>query len=193
MASKLRAANGLYYNITQLDKMLDQSDGTVSGIGVAVTQGVTGIQTAVFTATNLSVATVDNTTAGAQGSQKIFTFPAGNVTIIAATNDLTIARVGTALTATSAIVSSLGSVAASNADATLTSTEANIIPSTTATLTAGAGTVKGESTGAVTLDGTSTAAEVYLNFATPDAGSTGNDALTVNGTIRVYYLLSGDN
>ena len=35
--------------------------------------------------------------------------------------------------------------------------------------------------------------EVYLNFAIPDAGSTGNDALLVNGSIKLVFMLIGDN
>jgi hypothetical protein len=185
--------NGWKYLADQLNTYLDQPDGTVSGTGVTASQKVVAPQYATFTFANTSVTTTDNTTAGAQGSVKFFTFPAGNIVIHGATTDLTIARVGTNITATAAVVGSVGTVAASNADSSLTSTEANVVPSTTSTLTAGAGVTKGESTAAVTIDGTSTNGELYLNFAIPDAGSAGNDALLVNGKIVVMFTNVGDN
>lgn len=166
---------------------------------LAPTTGVTkkatlgGLVTETYTFTNRSVTITDNTTSGAHGNLKLVDLPEGNITILGATTNLTIARVGTNITATAAIVSSIGTVAAANTDATLTSTEANIVPSTVATLTAGAGSAKGESTAVLIADGTTTPVAVYLNFAMPDASSAGNDALTVNGAVTIVYCVSGDN
>jgi hypothetical protein len=184
--------NGHQYTVKQLNQLLDQPDVTVSGTGVSATQATTAIQTIPLTLTNVSVTTTDAAANGAHGTQKLVTFPQGNILILGAVVDLSIARVGTALTATSAVVASLGSVAVANTDATLTSTEANVIASTAATLSSGAGNFEAANTGVVLLNGTSTASEIYLNFATPDAGSTGNDALTVNGTIVISYINLGD-
>jgi hypothetical protein len=187
------ANNGLRWNVDKLNALLDQPDPTVSGTGVTGSNAIVAPQTLTLTVDDLSVTMTDATTAGSHGSQKLVTFPAGNIHILGATTNLTIARVGTALAANSAVVGSLGSVTVATDNATLTSTEANIVPSTTSTLSSGSGVTKGESTGAVTLDGTTSAVEVYLNFATPDAGSTGNDALLVNGTIVITYVNLGDN
>ena len=189
--AKFNSKNGHLYTVKQLNEVFDQADGVVSGTGVSVVESVTAPQTATFTVEDLVVTMTDAGAAGSHGAQKVFTFPAGNIIVNGAVTDLTIARVGTALTATSAVVSSLGSVTVGTDNATLTSTEANIVPSTAGTLSSGAGTVEGQSTAVVKLDGTTTPAEVYLNFATPDAGSTGNDALTVNGTITLTYLNLG--
>lgn len=190
--AKLVAANGLLWNINKLNTYLDQTDGVASGTGVSTVQGLTAIQTAVLKLTNTPIPTVDATTNGAQGSLKVFTFPAGVITIVGASTDLTIARVGTAIAAGAAVVGAVGSVTA-GVDATLTSTEANIVGSTVSTLTAGAGVTKGVNGSPVTLNGTQTNAAAWLNFAIPDADSSGNDTLTVNGTITINYLLSGDN
>lgn len=190
--AKLVAANGLLWNINKLNTYLDQPDGVVSGTGVTAVQGITAIQTVTLPLVNAPVATVDATTNGAQGSVKVYTFPAGVITILGASTNLTIAKVGAGITATAAVVGSVGTVAAA-VDGTLTGTEANIIPSTASTLTAGAGVTKGVSTGAVTLDGTQTNVPVWLNFIVPDAGSTANDSLTVNGTITITYVNNGDN
>jgi hypothetical protein len=167
--------------------------GTPNGTGVALSGGQAQIQQVTLTLTNVSVATTDHTTAGAQGSLKVLDLPEGNIHVLGGVADLTIARVGTNLTATSAVVASVGSAAAGAGDATLTSTEADIIPSTSATLSGGAGSFKGASTGAKTLDGTGTPADIYLNFATPDAGSGGDDALLVNGTITLNFVNLGDH
>ena len=72
----------------------------------------------------------DATTAGSHGKQKIVTLPQGLVLVAGAITDLTIARVGTAITATAAVVSALGTTGTATADSTLTTTEANIIAST---------------------------------------------------------------
>jgi hypothetical protein len=189
---KFKAQNGVFYNLQELEK-LNGSAGTVSGTGVTAVQGAGVVQTITLNLAATPVAMVDATTAGSQGNLKIFSFPAGNLTILGATTELDIARVGTALTATAAVVGAIGTVAASAADATLTSTEANIVPSTVATLAAGIGQFDGQSTGVVALDGTATPVDVYLNFAVPDAGSTGNDSLTVTGRVVISYTISGDN
>lgn len=193
MSKPLAPLNGLKWNIDKLNTLLDSTDGVKSGANVTVSQSALIPQYATFTFTAQSVTTTDATTAGAHGNLKFYTFPEGNVAVLGAVSNLTIARVGTAITTTAAVVSSVGTVAASNADATLTSTEANVIPSTAGTLNAGAGTVKGESTAVVVIDGTTTAGDLFLNFAMPDASSTGNDALLVSGTVKVAYLVLGDN
>lgn len=166
------------------------SKGTVAGAGVTAVE-VAG--KTVLTFTNVSVPTVDATTNGAQGSLKIYDFPEGLLQYVGAVASLTVSRVGTAITTTAAVVASVGTAIA-GVDATLTGTEADLIPSITATLTAGAGSAVGVSATANTVlfDGTTTAKDAYLNFAIPDAGSTGNDALLVNGTITIAWNLIGD-
>ncbi len=166
--------------------------GAVAGTGVAVTEAYgIGIQTT-FTLTNVSVSTTDHGAAGAQGSLKIYDFPEGLIYVLGAVANCTTARVGTALTTTSAMVWSLGTVAAGAGDATLTTTEADIVPSTVGTLTAGAGTFIAVSTTPALFDGTATAKDLLLNCATVDAGSSGDDAVTVNGTITVTWFYLGD-
>lgn len=191
MAQLFKAENGLYWNMVQLNK-LKQGDVVVSGTGVKASQAILGVQSVTLTLTNAPVALVDATTNGASGSLKVLTLPAGAVTLLGGTTNLTIARVGTNLQATAAVVGAVGTAAA-GADATLTGTEANIVGSTVSTLTAGAGVTKGLPAVPSVVDGTQTAAAIYLNFAVPDAGSAGNDTLTVNGTITFQYVLNGDN
>lgn len=166
--------------------------GVVAGTGVAVSEGLRLTKRSTFTFTNVAVAIVDHTTNGAQGSLKIYDLPEGLISFSGAVMNLTIARVGTAIAAGAAVVASLGSATAGIGDATLTTTEADYIPSTAATLTAGTGPAKGKATTPALFDGTATAKDVYLNFAIPDADCSGNDTLTVNGTIDFDWRNLGD-
>ena len=149
-----------------------------------------------ITLTNLVVPTVDATTNGAQGTAVLLTFPRGNIQLLGASSNLTIVGDGTGITTTAAVVSAVGTVVPA-VDATLTSTEANILPSYAATLTAGAGVVKGRGVTGAFFDNTTntnaTQLTANLNFAVPDAGSTANGTITVSGTIQITYYNHGDN
>ncbi len=165
-----------------------------SASGVTKTEKIGANKIVTLTLTNKVIAVTDTGgAAGGHGSLKLLDLPEGNVLFLNASTNLTVARVSTGIAATAALIGSVGSAAVSTADSTLTTTEANIVPSTSATLTAGAGTLKGEATAVAFVDGTTTPAGVFLNFAVPDAGITATDSLTVNGTITVIYNVSGDN
>lgn len=87
------------------------------------------------------------------------------------------------LTSTAAVVASIGTVAASNANATLTSTEADIIASTTCTLSAGVGILNLTAVTQVLLD-TSVSGGLFVNFAVPDAGITADAVATLLAGFR---------
>ena len=163
--------------------------------GVTVAEYGSGvIHKSVFTLSGVSVTMTDATTAGCHGSIKLADLPVGLIKYIGGTASLTIARVGTAISATAAVVASVGSVTTATDNAALTTTEADLIPSTAAPLTAGVGAVAGKyatAAGAI-LDGTSTPVDFFLNFAIPDADCTGSDALTVNGTVTLVWANLGD-
>lgn len=161
------------------------------GVGFMAVNEAGHCRRTTITVAALALAMVDATTNGSQGSQKILDFPVGNIKVLGATFNLTTARVGTALAATAALVGSIGSAAA-GVDTSLTSTEADVIPSTAGTLSSGAGTFKAGSTAAAYLDGSATAKSLYLNVVSPDAGSSGNDTLTVNGTIEIFWMHLGN-
>lgn len=161
--------------------------GSVAGTGVRVTEGA---GKTVFTFTNASVATVDATTSGAGGGLKIYDFPEGAIFITGAVANLTISAAA-GITTTAAVVGSVGTVTA-GADATLTSTEANIIPSTASPLTASAGTFSAVNFTNAGFDGTAAAISAFLNFAIPDAGSSANSTITVNGTLTINWQYIAD-
>jgi hypothetical protein len=138
-----------------------------------------------------TVAMVDATTNGSQGTLLLGTFPEGNIEFLGAVVNLTIARVGTALAAGAAVIGSIGTVVP-GVDTTLTGTEANYVASTACTLSAGAGTFAAVGVAAVLFDGTAGAKTINLNFDCPDADSSGNDSLTVAGTVDIIYMWLGD-
>jgi hypothetical protein len=184
--------------------VLDVADAVVDAIGATGSVGTAGTSTAaseavvfkkstVLTITALSVTMTDAGAAGSHGSAVIYTFPQGLIVVESCVTDLAITAGAGGLTDTSAIVGAVGSAATGTDNATLTTTEANIVPSTTATLTDGVGAMDGESTAVAYLDGTASAAVARLNFATPDAGSTANDTLEVTGTVTINWWLAGDN
>jgi hypothetical protein len=216
--------------------------GTVAS-GLAVSEkGNSVFHQTTITLSGQSVTMTDHTTAGSQGSQDLYTFPVGLIRIHGARVNLTLARVGTAIATTAAVVGSIGTAAAGAGDAVLTGTEADIHGSTACTLTSGAGAFAGTNSDAQTaltdnsggtvsttlasitaagsyaqadltalknatasfaaaintlfslvsgrvslLDGTGGAKTAKLNFAIPDAGSSGNDALLVSGTVTLTW------
>ena len=151
----------------------------------------------VFTLSDVAVALTDEAATVAYGGLKIYDFPAGAIMTVGATSDLD-------LTKSSAGVNNdwdgdfgLGTATAGN-DATLTSTEDDILPTTaTPQASAGATTANGQSAAAenVVFDGTSTAKDLYLNFLVDDADQDVNGTacnLIANGTIRVLWINLGD-
>lgn len=184
--------NGWFWN--QLKRMSKTSSTLATGLtGVSKVETLGESVGVKLVLDDVSVDMVDATTNGSHGSLKLLDLPAGYIVILGATTDLTIAREGTGLTAASAVVAALGTTATANDNATLTSTEADIIASTSAGLSSGAGTFKGKATAISYQDATSSTKSVYLNFATPDAGSGGDDVLLVNGNIILTIVNTGDN
>lgn len=171
------------------------SVGAVSGAGVTlVEKGNGAIHKTVFTLTSASVTVTDTGGAnGAQGNFKIYDFPEGVIVrggcVASAT---TLAGAG-GIADGAAVVLSLGSVAAGAGDSTLSSTEADFIASFAGTLTAGAGTFAKYGEPSVTsLDGHTTAVDLILNVAVPDADVSASDTLAVSGTITCVWSNTGD-
>lgn len=132
----------------------------------------------------------------AYSGKKVYDFPAGNILIFGATADLVLTKSSAGVNATWNGDFSVGSVTASNNDS-LTSTEANIIPSTaTPAGIAGVSSAKGINTAAIApFDGTGTALDLYLNFLVDDADqdvTTTPCNLIVNGTLRLLWVNLGD-
>ena len=187
--------------VRKINALIDQANGVgTSGVspvasGVVASNVTGGVTRTVLTLTGTSITMTDAGAAGSHGSLKVYDFPAGNIAFLGATTNLTILAGSGGITDTAAVVGGVGTVTVATDNATLTTTEQDLVPSTAATLTAGAGDFDGQSltAGIAVFDGTATAIDAWLNFAIPDAGSTANDTLTVNGTITLVWANLGDN
>ncbi len=147
----------------------------------------------VLTLTNLSVTMTDATTSGCHGTQKLYDFPAGAITVVGAFMNLTTLAGSGGIADAAALVGGAGTAAVGVNNATLATTEQDILSSTAGTLTAGAGTLKKyASPNTTAYDGTATAIDAILNLAVPDADSSASDTVTVNGTVTLYWINLGD-
>lgn len=174
------------------------TDITAAGTGVVATSESLAVKQALLTLTNTPVVLADEAGVVAYGSLKIADLPEGAICVLGAVADLD-------LTKSSAGVNddwdgdfALGTAAASN-NATLSGTEADIIPSTaTPQASSGATTANGQSTATecpAFFDGTSTAADVYLNVLVDDADHDVTSTacnIIANGTVKLTYVVLGD-
>lgn len=139
----------------------------------------------------VSLAMTDASSAQSSGSQKIYTFPQALVSIQAAVISINATKSGSGISTTFAGLVSLGTAAAA-ADATLTGTEANVVPSTvTAAATAGVSAVNAVNTAAATLNGAASALALYYNQLINDADSSASGTLSLTGTIVLHWINGG--
>lgn len=168
--------------------------GTVAGTGVAASNAA-GYTKTVLTFKDTPIPLADNAGVVAYGGLKVFDFPQGSIAIQGATANLAVTKSSAGVIATFDGDFGLGTVTATN-DATLATTEQNVIPTTaTPQAVSGATTAKGRSTAALLLDGTTTAVDLFLNFLVDDADhdvTTTPCNLILNGTVTVLWANMGD-
>lgn len=178
----------------KLYKQFHGTGGSVSGSGVSASEGA-GTTTTVLTFKDTPIVLADNAGVVAFGSLKIFDFPQGSVVIQGATANLAVTKTSAGVNATWNGDFGVGTTAADNTN-TLSSTEQNIIPTTpTPAAVAGVTSAKGRSTASVTLDGTTTAVDAYINFLVDDANqdvTTTPCNLILNGTVTILWANMGD-
>lgn len=164
------------------------------GSAVAVAEYGNGtIHKTVLTLTSLSVTMTDATTNGSHGTQKLYDFPEGAIQVLGGSMNLTTLAGSGGIADGAALVGGLGTAAVGTNNATLTSTEQDLIASTAGTLSSGAGTLKKHaSLIATAYDGTATPIDAILNLAVPDADSSSNDTVSVSGTITLVWANLGD-
>jgi len=167
---------------------------TITGLSaVNVTNGI--INQTIFTLDDVAMTITD---ALAYAGLKLFTFPAGRILVLGATESLaqkTTSALASTLNSGVTMAQSLGSATASNV--TLSSTMANMMPSTAFTSSTTinvAGSAVGSALAAsAQLDGTSTAIPLYLNASVPTATDIDADAtMTWSGTITATWINLGD-
>jgi len=173
-----------------------QSKLVTAGLGAAVAGTTTVSEVAspyvetVVTITNLTLVATDGSDEG--DGQKIFDADAGAFLIgLSVANMTCVSSAG----ATNVFVLACGTAKAGD-DATLTGTEANVIPSTSLDTTGG--TVLTNAFDAIVaapiiLDGTSAAVDLYVNFAIVDADMDANVTNTITGTLTILTTRAVDN
>jgi len=185
--------------IRSLSALYDyDGQGTVAGTGVSSREyGIGAIRKTVFTFTDAEVTMADEAGVVAYGGLKIYDMPAGAILFFGATADLDVTLTAAGINADWDGDFGIGTVTASN-NATLATTEQNILPTTATPQASGsATTANGQSTATenAVIDGTSTAVDVYVNFLVDDADhditSTPTN-LVLNGTVTILWVNLGD-
>lgn len=182
MAINLR--NGWFEALKYLNKKLDQGAGEKSAAdGITTTELFGATSKIVINFEDYILPTVDAGADGAHGSVKIYDLPGSVVSILSASATLEMEAGDSSIDADAALVFSVGTVTVGTDNATLTSTEANIIPSTALTLDAGVDEASAVGTAVVV----STTGEVFLNVAVAADDSSDDSTLIVNGQITIVY------
>lgn len=152
-----------------------------------------------FTLRQARIPVTDGAGSGSYGTLKIFDFNEFAVAFLGCRQDYTAFAEGSALTtaAGDAVhVLGIGTTAASTArDGTLTGAEQNV-GTVTSSITNSGGTGTGtQVTGAVTaaINGTATAADLYLNWSGTAATIDANSTIDVTGTVSVTFTVLGDD
>ena len=172
--------------------------GAANGTGVAATEYGNGtIHQTVLTFTDVAIALTDEAGTIAYGSLKVYDLPEGAILLHGAVQDV-------ALTKSSAGVDDdwngdvgVGTTAADN-DASLATTEQDIIPTTaTPQAVSGVTTADGLSTTSelAIFDGTATAKDIYVNLLVDDADHDVTSTpcnLILNGTLTITWVDLGD-
>lgn len=185
-------------NAQNLDAVCDSlvaGVGAKNGATVTVTEsGSAAVHRTVLTLASTVITMTDAGAAGSHGGTKIYDFPAGVIIRGGCVADVaTLAGAG-GIADGAAVVLALGLAAPATDNATLAgANEADLIASFAGTLTAGAGIFDKYGEPSVTsLDGHTTAIDMYVNAAVPDADSSASDTLTLTGTITCLWSSSGD-
>lgn len=170
------------------------NNGAANGTGVVATEYGDGtIHQTVLALTAHSVSI--NGAAVGFGTSKIYDFPEGAVCVLGAVANLAITAGAGGIADNFDGDFSLGTVGTADANVS-DAGEANIIASTaTPQASAGVSSAKGQSTATecpLYLDGTSTAADLYLNFLIDDADISSNDTLACTGTVTITWVKLGD-
>lgn len=164
------------------------------GSAVTVVENGNGaVHKTVLTLASLSVTMTDAGAAGSHGTVKLYDFPEGAIQYLGGSMNLTTLAGAGGIGDTAALVGGVGTAAVGVDNATLTTTEQDLLTSTAGSLTDGAGTLKKYvALIATAFDGTGGAIDAILNLAVPDAGSSANDTVAVSGTITLHWINLGD-
>jgi hypothetical protein len=170
------------------------ASGTVSVVG----KRLGNFWTLDFTLTAAQMTVTDAAGSGSSGSLQLFDFNAGVLHVLSSVMDFTAFTESSGVSGGDTVFDiGVGSVAiAAAADGVLTgaATYDNIAAKADVTLSGGAGTVATQiDLAALSLDGTSTASDIYLNWSGTAATVDATGTLDVTGTIRIAGIFLGDD
>lgn len=117
---------------------------------------------------------------------KVLDFPAGRILVQGVTQNMVLTASG-GIGATDSLKYAVGTAAAD--DTTLDTTEVDLIPEDANALAAGTKTVGNALAASAHFDGTSTAKDVYVNFA---LAVSEDGTIQMDGTIRIAWVFLGD-
>lgn len=167
---------------------------TVSGLSAVNSLSDSGVNQTNFTLSNMAQAVVQATAAGYGGTQ-LYTFPLGLIQIlgvVATFGQKTTSVLASTLNASSAGYFAIGSAAASSG--TMTSTMVSVLAAigftSSATINVAGSNVSGETTDLSQLDGTGTAAALFLNTGYA-AGVSGAATQILSGHFTITWLNLG--
>jgi len=170
--------------------------GTVAGTGVTVSEQGNGVvQKSVFTFSSATI-TVRDTQQG--NGVNIYNFPEGRIFILGATGSMNFTTTSVLASTLHASVScrwGVGTVTQSNA--TLATTEQDLIPVTTftsgATINVANTATSASLATAAQFDGTATAKKAFMNVSVPTGTDIDADAaVLMNGTVTITWIFLGD-
>jgi len=160
--------------------------GAVNGATVSATENPSGVMTTVITLSDTPVVVVGATGVGF-GGVKIYDLPTGAIQVLGVTVDSLIVTVGTGLDAADGGDWSLGSTIPD--DATITGTDVDFCPSTSADPINGTNSAMLAAT--ATIGAGSTASDINLNMLIDDADIGGTVTNTIDATITINWLNLG--
>jgi len=188
----------LEFQNTPINGIADNSGSEQDTAGLSYVHYGNGIiNKTVITFDDHAIALTDETGVVAYGGSKVFEFPAGAILMLGATSDVDLTKSSAGVDADWDGDMGVGVVTASN-NATLATTEQNIIPTTaTPQASGGATTANAQSTSTENevIDGTSTNVPVYFNLLVDDTDhdvTTTACNLILNGTLTLIWANLGD-
>ncbi len=175
----------------------DPDGGSVSGAANGATVSAVDsnqvVNQTVLTLASTPV-TVANTTGASFGGLKLYDFPAGRVLVLGTTANLSFVWTDTDIAADGSGDFSLGTTI--TADATLATTEVDLLPSSAMLdpFVLGVGTGSGALAVSAQFDGTATAKDLCINIIIDDAdvADAATDIVLVSGTVTVTWINLGD-
>lgn len=185
---------GVTRNLVEADGIGNATIGSSTLVTASSQSGNTGFHN-VKLLLGGTLTTTANGTNGSTASGLLFTAPPGVVWLHPGGGSLALSRAGTnatSITTAAAAVVALGTSQPGTDNATLTSTEANVIPSTAFTFSSGATSNTLTPTTSNIVDGGTAGTSVYLNVAIPAANATGTSAVSVSGYVAVSYVRPGE-